>query len=375
MVRGEGSLVWDSNGKRYIDLFAGIAVCCLGHGHPTWVRAVQEQSARLAHLSNYFLTEPNLRLAAALCRRTGFDRAFFCNSGTEAIEALLKLSRRHFFDRGEPQRHTVLAFERAFHGRTMGALAATGQGAYREGFGPLGPVVHVPYGDLSAVAARLTADVAAVLVEPVQGEGGVRPAPPGFLEGLRTLTQERGALLLADEIQTGVGRTGAFLAVEHSGVKADAVALAKGLGGGFPIGAMLCREALAGALPPGSHGSTYGGNPLGSAAALAVLEVLEQDGLVERAARLGRTLAARLSDLAARHPEVAEGQRGVGLLQALVLRSGVDGRALLAALREAGILVTLAGGEAIRFSPALNIPGALLDEAMAKVDAVLGGLG
>lgn len=375
MVRGEGSLLWDSQGKRYIDLFAGIAVSCLGYGHPTWVRAVQQQSAQLAHLSNYYFTEPNIRLAAALCHRTGFDRAFFCNSGTEAIEALLKLARRHFFSKGEDSRHTVVAFERAFHGRTMGALAATGQGAYRAGFGPLGPVVHVPYGDLAAVADKLTPEVAAVLVEPVQGEGGVRPAPPGFLAGLRALTRERGALLLADEIQTGVGRTGAFLACEHSNVEADAVALAKGLGGGFPIGAMLCREALAGALPPGSHGSTYGGNPLGSAAALAVLEVVEQEGLVARAAQLGGKLASRLSEMVKEHPRVVESQRGLGLLQALVLRPEVDGRGLLVALREAGILVTLAGGEALRFSPALNIPEALLDEALAKVDQVLRGIG
>ena len=218
LVRGEGRRVWDAAGKSYLDLYAGIAVTALGHGHPDIIAALRRQAERLGHVSNYYFNEPNVLLARELCQRTGFARAFFCNSGAEAIEALLKLARRHFFNQGQTERYKVIAFERSFHGRTLGALAATGQAAYRDGFGPLVGVIHVPFGDADAVAAQLDDTVAAVLVEPVQGEGGVAPAPPGFLQRLRSLTQASGALLLGDEIQTGVGRTGRFLGFEHAAV-------------------------------------------------------------------------------------------------------------------------------------------------------------
>ena len=371
LVRGEGRRLWDAAGKSYLDLYAGIAVTALGHGHPDIVAALRRQAERLGHVSNYFYNEPNVLLARELCQRTGFDRAVFCNSGTEAIEALLKLARRHFHDRGQPQRYNVIAFERSFHGRTLGALAATGQAAYRDGFGPLVGVTHVPFGDADAVAARLDDTVAAVLVEPVQGEGGVLPAPPGFLERLRSLTQAKGALLLGDEIQTGVGRTGKFLGFEHSGVKPDAIALAKGLGGGVPIGAMLCQKHLATALPPGSHGSTFGGNPLASAVARAVLARIETDKLVDRSRELGAYLGERLHELVKRHPRTAESSRGLGLLQALVLKPGIDARDLLERLRFAGVLLTIAGGSALRFSPALNIERSEIDEAVGILDEVL----
>jgi acetylornithine/N-succinyldiaminopimelate aminotransferase len=371
LVRGEGRRVWDAAGKSYLDLYAGIAVTALGHGHPDIVAALRRQAERLGHVSNYYYNEPNVLLARELCQRTGFARAFFCNSGTEAIEALLKLARRHFFNQGETKRYNVIAFERSFHGRTLGALAATGQAAYRDGFGPLVGVIHVPFGDVEAVAARLDDSVAAVLVEPVQGEGGVLPAPPGFLEQLRRLTTERGVLLLADEIQTGVGRTGRFLAFEHAGVQPDAVALAKGLGGGVPIGAMLTQKHLDSALPPGSHGSTFGGNPLASAVARAVLARIEADRLIDNARDTGAYLGERLAGLAQAHPATVEGSRGLGLLQALVLRPSVDARALLESLRSAGVLLTIAGGSALRFSPALNIERSEIDEAIGVVDRVL----
>jgi acetylornithine/N-succinyldiaminopimelate aminotransferase len=371
LVRGEGRRVWDAAGKSYLDLYAGIAVTALGHGHPDVVGALRRQADRLGHVSNYYFNEPNVLLARELCQRTGFARAFFCNSGTEAIEALLKLARRHYFNQGQTDRYNIIAFERSFHGRTLGALAATGQSAYRDGFGPLVGVIHVPFGDADAVAARLDDTVAGVLVEPVQGEGGVLPAPPGFLERLRSLTQASGALLLGDEIQTGVGRTGRFLGFEHAGVKPDAVALAKGLGGGVPIGAMLTQKHLETALPPGSHGSTFGGNPLASAVARAVLARIDADKLVEKARESGNYLGERLAGLAKSHPQSVEGSRGLGLLQALLLRPGVDARALLEALRSAGVLLTIAGGSALRFSPALNIERAEIDEAIGIVDRVL----
>lgn len=370
-VRGQGSRLWDATGKAYLDLYAGIAVNSLGHCHPDVVAAVREQSERLMHVSNYYYNEPNVLLASELCRRAGMARALFCNSGTEAIEALLKLARRHFYQQGQVQRYNVIAFQNSFHGRTLGALTATGQPAYREGFGPLVGVIHVPFGDIAAVEKALDESVAGVLVEPVQGEGGVLPATQAFIEQLRSLTSERGALLLADEIQTGVGRTGKFLAFEHFGVKADAVALAKGLGGGFPIGAMLCQEHLSSALPAGSHGSTFGGNPLASAVARAVLKRIEKDKLLDHVTELGAHLARRLGELAEKHPRVVARTRGLGLLHALVLQPDVDTRGVLGALRQAGVLLTIAGGTALRFSPALTISRAELDEGIALVDSVL----
>lgn len=373
LVRGSGDEVWDATGKRYLDLYAGIAVSILGHCHPRMVAALRAQAGKLIHLSNYFYNEPNVRLAAKLCEVTGMDRAFFCNSGTEANEALLKLARHHFHLKGDEKRVRIVAFDNSFHGRTLGALSATGQAQYREGFGPLGPVTHVPYGDVEAVRAAMGPDVAGILFEPIQGEGGVRAAPPGFIAALRELADEAGALLLADEVQTGVGRTGTFLATARDGVQPDAAALAKALGGGFPIGAMVCQEHVAGALPPGSHGSTFGGNPLASATALAVLSVIESDGLVARAAEMGEHLSTLLRGLGAKHPRFVGEVRGYGLLQAVALKEGVDARALLGTLRDAGLLLTVAGGTALRFSPSLTVTREHLEEGVAIVDAVLTG--
>ncbi len=371
--RGRGARVWDVAGREFIDLYAGIAVSILGHSHPALVEAISKQAGRLLHLSNYYYNEPNIRLAEKLCALSGMDRAFFCNSGTEANEAVLKLCRHHFYLQGQKDRYRIIAFDNSFHGRTLGALTATGQPKYRDGFGPIAGVTHVPYGDVAAVRQAMGPDVAGILVEPVQGEGGVTPAPEGFLRELRSIADEHGALLLADEVQTGVGRTGRFLGFDHAGVKPDAVAMAKALGGGVPIGAMLCREKFSGALPPGSHGSTYGGNPLASSAALAVLEVVEQERLVERAADLGGYLAGRLAELAEKHDAVVC-QRGLGLLQALVLRDGLDPRELIERLRDAGVLLTVAGGVALRFSPPLTIEKEDLDEALSRVDRILGEL-
>jgi acetylornithine/N-succinyldiaminopimelate aminotransferase len=370
LVRGQGCEVFDTDGRRYLDLCGGIAVDTLGHGHPRLVAAIAEQAARLLHVSNYFYNEPNVRLAERLTRVTGYDRALFCNSGTEAVEAMLKLARRFFFSQGQSDRYRVIAFGNSFHGRTMGALAVTGQEGYREGFGPLAGATHVPYGDIDAVRATMNPDVAAVLVEPIQGEGGVIPAPEGFLGDLRRLCDAAGALLLADEVQTGVGRTGRWLAFEHAGVKADAVALAKGLGGGFPIGAMLCGEALASVLPPGSHGTTFGGNALASAAALTVLEVLEE-GLLETVPEKAAFLAEGLRQLLERHPQLVDLVRGQGLLQVLMLREGVDARSVLDQAVGAGLLLTLAGGRGIRFSPALTVAKVEIDEGIRLLDQVL----
>jgi len=374
MVRGSGCDLWDASGKQYLDLFAGIAVTTLGHAHPRLVQTIAAQAAQLMHVSNYYYNEPNVRLAGKLCSLTGMSRALFCNSGTEAIEAMLKLARRHYFARGEKDRYRVVAFTGSFHGRTLGSLAVTGQAKYRDGFGPLGGVTHVPFGELDAVRSAMGADVAAILTEPILGEGGVIPAPPGFLDGLRELADEFGALLLVDEVQTGVGRTGRFLGCQREGIVPDAVALAKALGGGFPIGALLCRDTLLEALPPGSHGTTFGGNALASAAALAVLEVIEAEGLLDRVESLGAHLARELEGLARRHPDSIATTRGVGLLQAVVLSDTVNPGQVLAAVRDAGVLLTLAGGNALRFSPPLTVTREQLDTGVRVIDSVLAGL-
>jgi acetylornithine/N-succinyldiaminopimelate aminotransferase len=373
LERGRGSELFDTDGKRYLDLCAGVAVASLGHGHPRLAAAIADQAATLMHVSNYFYNAENLLLADELCRATGYDRAFFCNSGAEANEAMLKIARRWFWNQGRPDRFRIIAFHHAFHGRTLGAVALTGNPKYQEGFGPPLPgVTHVDYGDFEAVRLAMGPDVAGILVEPVQGEGGVVPAPEGFLPALRRLADAHGALLLVDEVQTGLGRTGKMLGQEHDGVRGDAVALAKGLGGGFPIGALLVREELAGALPPGTHGSTFGGNALASRAGRTVLAVLEEEGIIAKVALLGERLGRGLAALAAKHPTVATGERGRGLLRGLCLAQGVDVRATLTAIQRRGVLLTVAGANVLRFSPPLVVTEAELDEGLAVVDAVLG---
>jgi acetylornithine/N-succinyldiaminopimelate aminotransferase len=373
-VRGRGCELFDADGRRWLDLCAGVSVSALGHGHPALSRAIAEQAGALIHVSNHFYNEPNIRLADELCRRTGFARAFFCNSGTEANEALLKLARHHHHLRGDKNRLRVIAFHNAFHGRTLGALSMTGTPKYQEGFGPLGPVTHVEYGDAGGVERAMGPDVCAIAVEPVQGEGGVFPAPPGFLAKLRAIATAHGALLLVDEVQTGIGRLGRFLGSEGSGANPDAIALAKGLGGGVPIGAMLTTEAVAGALPSGTHGSTFGGGALASAAGLAVLHALDEEKLIEGARAKGEALGAMLRQVARELPEVCEGARGEGLLWGLVLKPGFVARELLPKMQQAGVLVIPAGPSVLRFCPPLVVSVAELEEGVRAVRSVLAEL-
>ncbi len=373
-ARGKGCELFDVEGRRYLDLCAGVAVCAVGHAHPTLAKAIGEQAARLMHVSNYFYNEENILLADELCAKSGMDRALFCNSGAEANEAIFKLARRSAYAKGEKERTKILAFHNAFHGRTMGALSMTGTPKYREGFGAVDGVVHVAYGDLDAVKAQMGADVAAVIVEPVQGEGGVLPAPTGFVQGLRAQCDQHGALLLFDEVQTGIGRLGRWFGYQETGVLPDAISLAKGLGGGFPIGAMLTTEALASGLPPGTHGSTFGGNPLACAAARAVLRILDEEDLVRGAKIKGAYLSGLLGDLAREMPAVCEGERGEGLLRGLVLKPGFVVRDILPKLADAGVLLTAAGERVLRFSPPLVVREAELAEGVAAVRKVIGTL-
>jgi acetylornithine/N-succinyldiaminopimelate aminotransferase len=374
LERGLGSELWDVEGKRYLDLCAGVAVCSVGHAHPKYVQAISHQVATLGHVSNWFYNARNIEAAEKLATIAGMDRVFFCNSGCEANEALLKLTRHHFFGLGERGRVRIIAFDNAFHGRTLGALSMTGTPKYREGFGDLGAVRHVPYGDLGAVEAALGPDVAGIIVEPLQGESGVLPAAPAFLQGLRSLCDASGALLLFDEVQTGIGRLGTWFAYQKAGVLPDAVAVAKGLGGGFPVGALLTRDAFARALPPGSHGSTFGGNPLGAAAILSVLSIIEEEDLVAGARRKGALLADGLRAVAEEFPTICQEARGEGLLQGLVLRHGFSSRELVGRAHEMGYLLIGAGERVLRYAPPLVITDDQLREGIAATRRLLASI-
>jgi acetylornithine/N-succinyldiaminopimelate aminotransferase len=371
MTRGEGCALWDVSGRRFLDMTAGVAVCVLGHGDAGLADAIAGQARRLVHASNLYYLEAQLHLAEALSRRAFKGRAFFCNSGTEANEAALKIARRYqAVARARPARTELVAFDNSFHGRTMGALAVTGQPKYRAGFGPLvGPVRFLPFGDSSVLRAAITEETCAVIVEPVQAEGGIVLPPPGYLQELRRICSETGAVLIFDEVQTGVGRTGTFYAFENEGVVPDVVTLAKGLGGGVPIGAMLANEEVARGFEPGSHASTFGGNPLATAAALYVQQALDANGLLERCRDVGAHLNSALARLAERRKPRTRGARGRGLLQGLVL----DGEAapVVARAAERGLLVSVAGGNVVRVAPPLIVTKAEIDEAVQILDAAL----
>jgi acetylornithine/N-succinyldiaminopimelate aminotransferase len=370
---GRGCRLTDVEGKRYLDLCAGIAVVSVGHCHPELARAISEQAQKLMHVSNLFYNEPSIELGKELAKRTPYTKFFFCNSGAEANEGLLKLARRYHFERGDKERTGIVTALNSFHGRSMGALTMTGQLKYQEGMGPMvGNVEHVPYGDLAALEKVVGQRTAAVILEPVQGEGGVLAGTTEYLRAVRALCDKAGALFMLDEVQTGYGRTGRFLAQEHSGVVADAVALAKGIAGGFPLGALAISEKLAGGLPPGSHGTTYGGNPLACAAALAVLRIFDKEKLIENAERQGAYLEKRLAAFAADASLPAASQvRGLGLLRGLAIAEGFEPGALVADLRARGVLVSIAGGNVLRFSPPLTITQAEIDEALVAVEAAL----
>jgi acetylornithine/N-succinyldiaminopimelate aminotransferase len=358
LVSGAGCRVTDSGGNEYIDLVAGIATASLGHAHPVLTDAIAEQAGKLTHVSNLYETGPQKELAERLAALCDGKRAFFCNSGAEAIECALKLVRKHHRDRtGGPG--TIVCATGGFHGRTMGALAATGQPAKQAPFEPLPRgFTHVPYGDAAALEAAMSGDVAAVLLEPIQGEAGVIVPPDGYLAAVRALCDERGALLVLDEIQTGLGRTGSFLAAQQQGVVADVVCLAKGLAGGLPIGACLAAPEVAGALGPGDHGSTFGGNPVVCAAAVAVLTVIEDEGLVERSVGTGKLLADGLAS-------IFEGceVRGWGLLLAVDLGSDTA-RAFCEGALARGVLVNDCTPSVLRFCPPLIIADEDIEAAL-----------
>jgi acetylornithine aminotransferase len=363
LVRGEGCRVWDADGNDYLDLVAGIAVSSLGHAHPAVVDAVSSQVRRIAHTSNLYLNEPGIALAERLVDLLGIPRArvFLCNDGTTANEAAIKTVRR-----ARPQRTRFIAAERSFHGRSLGSLALTGKAAAREPFAPFGlDVAFVPYGDTAALASAIDESTAAVFLEPTLGEAGVVPPPDGYLSEARALCDKAGALLVLDEVQAGIGRTGRWFGHQHEGVIPDVVTLAKGLGGGLPIGACLATGDTAEALQKGDHGSTFGGNPVSCAAALAVLDTIEKEGLLEQVSRLG---ARWREDLSAAGGDAVKAVRGRGLWLALVLDDGTPAGVETAA-REAGFLVNAIAPDAVRLAPPLLLTDG---EAMSFVDALPG---
>ena len=367
LERGEGAWATASDGKRYLDFGAGIAVNSLGHAHPHLVKALTEQASRIWHTSNLYSMPEGERLARRLCEATFANRVFFTNSGAEANEAAIKMARKYHAAKGHPERFRIVTFEGAFHGRTLATIAAGGQQKYIEGFGPkVEGFDQVPVDDEAALKAAIGPETAALMIEPIQGEGGLRTVSPRTMKRLRELCDEHGMLLIFDEIQTGVGRTGKFFAYEFSGVTPDIMSIAKGIGGGFPVGACLATEEAASGMTLGTHGTTFGGNPLAMAVANAVLDVVLADGFVEKVAQSGLRLKQSLAALKDRHPQVIEEIRGEGLMLGLKLRT--PNTEFVASARDAGLLVVGAGDNVVRLLPPLIIGADEIAEAIERLD-------
>ena len=382
LERGRGCEIWDHAGTRYLDMTAGIAVCGLGHAHPAFTARMTEQLGKLIQTSNLYFNDQQILAAKAITEHCFAKRVFFCNSGAEANEGALKLARRYqAVVVGAPHRTTVISTHGSFHGRTIATVAITGQPKYHEGYGPLfGPIEFINFGDLEAAARVLEPRTAcAFIVEPIQAEGGIVVAPPGYLAGLRRLCDDTGTILIFDEVQTGVGRTGRWFGYEYDGVTPDVMSLAKGLGGGIPIGALACTERAAAGLaakPGGAvpHATTFGGNAFACAAANAVLEIMENEGLIERVAQAGQYLGTQLAGLVAEFPGHVTEVRGRGLLRGIAV-SGAPAQ-VTARCREKGLLVSVAGDKVVRFVPPYNVERKHIDEAIAIVRGVLSeGLG
>jgi acetylornithine/N-succinyldiaminopimelate aminotransferase len=365
--RGEGAWLVEEGGTRYLDLGAGIAVNALGHAHPALVEALTEQAALLWHTSNLYRIPRQQELADRLVEKTFADTVFFTNSGTEACELAVKMVRKHWYEKGRPDRVEIVTFEGAFHGRSSAAIAAAGSEKMTKGFGPLLPgFVHVPWGDHDALKAAVTDRTAAILIEPVQGEGGIRSVPDQCLKGLRDLCDTTGALLVFDEVQCGVGRTGKLFAHEWAGVTPDIMMVAKGIGGGFPLGAVLATEAAAAGMTAGTHGSTYGGNPLGCAVGCRVMEIVADDAFLAEVNRKAGLFRQKLEGLVAAHPDVFEGVRGAGLM--LGLKCRIPNTEVVAAGYAAQVLTVGAADNVVRILPPLTITDEEIAEGVARLD-------
>lgn len=362
LERGEGVWVYDTSGRRYLDFSSGVAVNVLGHAHPVLVAALKEQAEKVWHVSNHFTIPGQEKLAARLTELTFADKVFFCNSGTEAIEAAIKTARRYHFASGHKERNRILTFDGAFHGRTLAALAATNNPKYLEGFGPTPQGFDQVAIDIKATEAAIGPETAAILIEPVQGEGGVRVVPRSFLRDLRALCDKHELLLIFDEVQTGVGRTGHLFAYEATGITPDILAAAKGIGGGFPLGACLATAEAAKGMTAGAHGSTFGGNPLAMAVGNAVLDVVTAPGFLENVRQTGLYMKQRLAALVDLHPRIVDEVRGEGLL--VGLHAVMPNSEILAAMRDKGLLGLSAGDNVVRLLPPLNVTREEVDTAL-----------
>ncbi len=367
--RGEGAYVWTDAGRRFLDFGSGIATSSLGHGHPHLVKAIAEQAAKVMHVSNLYRVPQAEKLAARHVAASFADSVFFCNSGAEANEGMVKAVRKYHAENGHPEKFRMICFEGAFHGRTLAMLSATGNEKYLAGFGPaVEGFDHVPFGNMNAVRDAITPATAGIMIEPVQGEGGVRPADLRFLRELRAVCDEFGLLLALDEVQTGMGRSGKLWAHQWAGIEPDVMSSAKGIGGGFPLGAVMAKEAVAKHLKPGTHGTTYGGGPLACAAGNAVLDVVLAPGFLDQVDRVARHLWRGMLALAARHPAVILGVQGAGMLLGLRLTPEVNNGAMQAQCVEEGLLTVAAGMNVLRVAPPLIITEAEVDEALAALD-------
>jgi acetylornithine/N-succinyldiaminopimelate aminotransferase len=375
--RGVGCSLFTPDGEVYLDFGSGVAVNALGHAHPRIVETLRRQAERVWHVSNLYTIPEQEALAKRLCEVSFAERVFFCNSGTEAIELLIKAARRYHYANGAPERNRIITLEGAFHGRTLGSLAATGQEKYLEGFEPRATGFDpIPAGNLAALEAAMTRQTAGILLEPVQGESGIRPMPDGYLKAVRALCDQHGILLLLDEVQTGIGRTGRFFAYEHAGVTPDILAAAKGLGAGFPIGACLATEKVARTMQPGTHGSTFGGNPLASAVADETVRIISEPAFLERVTIASAQLRGKLDELVLRHPGVFDQVRGTGLLLGLHCIPPV--RQVVTALHGQKLLTIPAGDNVLRLVPPLTVSDSEINEAvqrLARVATALGGAG
>jgi len=372
LVKGDGCWVYDADGKKYLDLVAGIAVNVLGHSHPRLAKVIAEQAARLIHVSNLYHIPSQIDLAEALTRSSFADRTFFCNSGAEANEGAVKLARKYFDQTGSPEKFKVVCMENSFHGRTLAMISATGQAKVKKGFDPMVEgFTHVPFGNYSALEKAVDDETAAVLLEPVQGEGGVRLAASEYLKDVRSLCDRKKLLLIYDEVQSGVGRTGKLFAYEHSGVAPDIMTLAKGLAGGVPIGALLATEEVARAFSPGDHAATFGGNPLATRTALEVLKILEE-GALENCRNAGTHFLAGLDDLKKKHPSTIQDVRGLGLMIGVELSK--PGKEIVDRGLEKGLLLNCTQEKVLRFVPPLIISKGEVDHALSILDELLKSL-
>ncbi|MDL1981749.1 MAG: aspartate aminotransferase family protein [Deltaproteobacteria bacterium] len=372
ITKGRGCTLWDSDGRAYTDFVAGIAVCNLGHAHPRVAKALSKQAEILFHVSNLYYTVPQIELASWLVNNSFADRVFFCNSGAEANEAAIKLVRKYFNDKGEEDRCRIIAMEKSFHGRTMATLSATGQEKIRKGFEPvLNGFDFVPFNDIEALRSKINFSTCAVLIEPIQGEGGVRCPAPEYLKSVRRICDETGTLLIFDEIQTGMGRTGKLFAYENFGIEPDVMTLAKALANGLPIGAMLAKEHIAEAFVPGSHASTFGGTPVVTAASLEVVKILIEENIIDYGRKTGEYFKQKLFWLKDRHESIID-VRGIGLLLAMKIK--IDGDKIVKACMDKGFLINCIQGNILRFIPPLIIGKEEIDSLTACLDELFNSL-